>query len=44
MSAETDVKREHSGLGQAMHRLVTELYPICRSITGSGLRETLRIV
>ena len=27
-----------------MHRLVTELYPICRSITGNGLRENLRIV
>jgi aminopeptidase-like protein len=25
-----------------MHRLVTELYPLCRSITGNGIRETLR--
>ncbi len=24
-----------------MHRLVRELYPICRSITGDGVRETL---
>ena len=24
-----------------MHALVAELYPICRSITGDGLRETL---
>ena len=31
-------------LGVAMHRLVTELYPICRSITGDGVRETLAIV
>jgi len=30
--------------GAEMHRLVTELYPICRSITGDGVRETLRIV
>src|SRR4029077_6486813 len=30
--------------GQAMMRLITELYPICRSITGEGLRETLRLV
>jgi aminopeptidase-like protein len=28
--------------GEEMHRLVTELYPICRSITGDGLRTTLR--
>jgi aminopeptidase-like protein len=30
------------GLGQEMHRLVAELYPVCRSITGEGVRETLR--
>src|ERR1700676_44684 len=28
--------------GPHMHALVRELYPICRSITGNGLRETLR--
>jgi aminopeptidase-like protein len=27
---------------EAMYRLATELYPICRSITGNGVRETLR--
>ncbi|MGH7773960.1 MAG: DUF4910 domain-containing protein, partial [Candidatus Binatia bacterium] len=31
-------------LGQEMHRLVSELYPICRSITGDGVRETLGII
>ncbi len=25
-----------------MHRLMAELYPICRSITGEGMRQTLR--
>lgn len=25
-----------------MYRLISELYPICRSITGDGLRQTLR--
>ena len=28
--------------GAELHRLVAELYPICRSITGNGVRETLR--
>ena len=27
-----------------MYELVRELYPICRSITGNGVRETLRQV
>jgi len=27
-----------------MVRLISELYPICRSITGDGLRETLRLL
>lgn len=30
--------------GQAMMHTIAELYPICRSITGDGLRETLRLV
>jgi aminopeptidase-like protein len=33
-----------SGIGKEMHRLIAELFPICRSITGDGVRETLRIV
>lgn len=31
-------------LGEAMYALVERLYPIARSITGDGVRETLRIV
>ena len=27
--------------GRSMHRFVSELYPICRSITGDGVRKTL---
>jgi len=30
--------------GKEMRRLIVEMYPICRSITGEGLRETLRII
>jgi len=29
-------------VGQDLHRLAVELYPICRSITGDGIRQTLR--
>lgn len=29
-------------LGEQMHQLIAELYPICRSITGDGVRTTLR--
>lgn len=31
-----------SDVGASMHGLMAELYPICRSITGDGVRETLR--
>jgi aminopeptidase-like protein len=28
--------------GERMHRLIGQLYPLCRSITGEGLRRTLK--
>jgi aminopeptidase-like protein len=31
-------------IGHLMYRLVAELYPICRSITGNGFRETLQVI
>ena len=31
-------------LGQAMYQLVAELYPICRSISGDGIRDSLNIL
>jgi aminopeptidase-like protein len=31
-------------VGEAMHRFAAELYPICRSITGDGIRQTLSLV
>ena len=31
-------------VGQEMFEFVSQLYPICRSITGNGLRQTLRLI
>lgn len=33
-----------AAVGEELHRLATDLYPICRSITGDGLRSTLAIL
>lgn len=33
-----------SDAGRELHDFASELYPICRSITGNGLRQTLRLV
>ena len=30
--------------GEAMHRFIAELFPLCRSITGSGVRATLQAI
>lgn len=49
----TDTSMEISGLkktidmntvSQEMYELMNRLYPICRSITGNGFRETLKII
>jgi len=31
-------------IGRQIHQLMAELFPICRSITGEGFRQTLRIL
>jgi aminopeptidase-like protein len=31
-----------TAVGRTLHACVTDLYPLCRSLTGDGLRETLR--
>lgn len=33
---------EESDPGSNVYRLICELYPLCRSLTGNGVRETLR--
>lgn len=42
----TELKRslDVKHVGNEMHGLIALLYPICRSITGSGVRETLDII
>ena len=39
--AAAPISRGTAGDGRAMHEFVAELYPICRSITGHGVRQTL---
>ena len=33
-----------NNIGNEIYGLIEELYPICRSITGDGVRQTLKIV
>jgi aminopeptidase-like protein len=45
MSADDLIKTLGSqNSGKALYDFVAELYPLCRSITGEGVRETLRLV
>jgi aminopeptidase-like protein len=37
-------QRDAATLGQELHRFARELYPVCRSITGEGLRRTLAMI
>lgn len=38
------LSQDSQDIGRSMHALAAELFPICRSITGDGLRRTLRII
>ena len=42
--ADLKMTLDPNGIGQEMHRLISELYPICRSITGNGFRQTLDVI
>lgn len=37
-------QRNRVSIGNEMHRFAADLYPICRSITGDGTRQTLTLI
>src|SRR4051812_21010163 len=37
-------KRSAPAIGDDLHRFAAELFPICRSITGEGIRRTLKLI
>src|ERR1700730_18647712 len=37
-------QKDPLAIGQELHRFAGELYPICRSITGNGIRQTLAMI
>ncbi len=39
-----NLQNSNSEIGEKLYQLICDLYPICRSITGNGFRETLRII
>jgi aminopeptidase-like protein len=39
-----DIKIDMETIGGEMHRFITDLYPICRSLTGNGVRQTLGLI
>src|SRR5437763_8320601 len=44
MLPETQIITSVESAGEEMHRLISRLYPICRSMTGRGVRDTLQII
>lgn len=41
-NAQASLEHEPGKTGAEMHQLICELFPICRSITGNGVRQTLQ--
>jgi len=44
MKKDIIAKLDSRKVGQEMYQLIEKLYPICRSITGDGLRDTLKVI
>lgn len=43
-NVQTILSQDPEGPGAEMYQLISELFPICRSITGNGVRQTFRRV
>jgi aminopeptidase-like protein len=41
---DSDLSADYSEIGREMHKFISELYPIWRSITGNGVRQTLSLI
>lgn len=44
MNLENFLKQDLSSYGKEMHRFMQTLYPICRSLTGNGVRKTHELI
>jgi aminopeptidase-like protein len=44
IDAPSQYPSDFSAVGQEIYQLIGDLYPICRSITGNGLRQSLQIL
>jgi aminopeptidase-like protein len=44
MDARADATTPQAREGERLHRFAARLYPICRSITGAGVRQTLALI
>ena len=42
--ADFNIRGDPDSVGRDMYRLIMELFPICRSITGDGFRKTMEIL
>lgn len=40
----TNFSIDHETIGDDLHAMAVRLFPICRSVTGDGVRETLEIL
>ena len=40
----TDLQADTADVGCELHALVSRLFPICRSITGEGVRQTIAVL